>query len=141
MRACLSLRHLAFVSVLGTLATAAHAEDMAGCIEGPVLTPGTGSAGDLRCFPTVVTKRAWVPVGHGVETKTPIFPIALASVGAAGVATFIGFGIGGSSMLVGGAAPSSALESVRVDYAIANVALAVGVTALVTAVVLALVHH
>jgi hypothetical protein len=104
-----------------------------------MLTPAMQSAGDLRCFPAV-SKASWAHVG-GVETKTPVFPIALASVGAAGIATFIGFGIGGASLLVGGAAPSSALDTVRVDYAIANVALAVGVTSLVTAVVLALVHH
>jgi hypothetical protein len=64
----------------------------------------------------------------------------LASVGGVGIGTFIGFGIGGSSLLASGGAPSSALESVRIDYAIANVALAVGLTSLVTAIVLALVH-
>lgn len=116
---------------------AARAQDD-GCKPLPTLTPVRDNVADLRCFPQRIASP-----GHGAREPDRTSPLAivLASVGTAGIGTFIGFGIAGQSQLVNGVAPRSAWDSVRVDYAIANVGLAIGVTALVTSIVLILTHH
>jgi hypothetical protein len=119
-------------------ATAARAQDT-GCKPMPTFTPGRDDVTELRCFPMRPVPRR-IHEGGDHEATSPL-AIVLAGVGTAGLGAFIGFGIGGQSQLVNGIAPPSALDSVRVDYAIANVGLAVGVTALVTSIVLILTHH
>ena len=115
-----------------------HAQDD-GCKAVPVLTPARDTAGDLRCFPQRIATRA-TPNSDSSHAST--FSIVLASIGGAGIATFIGFGIAGQAQLgTGNNVAQSTIDSVRVDYAIANVALSVGLTALVTAVALILTHH
>jgi len=131
------------LSVLALCAvTRASDAQTAGCAEVPVLTPATQTASDLRCFPLENRAFGGAPRAKGREreARAAVFPLVLGSLGAAAIGTFIGFGIGGSSLLANGATPQT-LDSVRIDYAIANVALAVGLTSLVTAVVLALVRR
>jgi hypothetical protein len=127
----------ATLAALVFCAHAAHAQDV-GCKEVPVLTPARDTAGDLRCFPQRLATRAPDTSDSG---HASIFSIVLASVGGAGIATFIGFGLGGQSLFGNGDVSSSTVAAVRADYAVANVALSVGITALVTSIVLVLTHH
>lgn len=109
------------------------AQESPDCAPSPVLTPATVTPSDLRCFPVA-------PTAHRAQTTrdhAPLFPLVLGSVGAGAIGIAIGFGVGGASV---GLSPQAS-ESVRVDFAVANVALSVGLTSLVTAIVLALVHH
>jgi hypothetical protein len=129
------MHKVAFAAALILSSGAAHAQD--GCKPLPTFTPARNDVSELRCFPL---RNVVHPVGGDHETTSPL-AIVLAGVGTAGLGTFIGFGIGGQSQLVNGIAPRSAESSVRVDYAIANVGLAVGLTALVTSIVLVLTHH
>jgi hypothetical protein len=126
----------AFASALILVSHVAHAQDN-GCKPLPTFTPARNDVSELRCFPV---RTALHPLGGDHEATSPL-AIVLAGVGTAGLGTFIGFGIGGQSQLVNGITPLSAESSVRIDYAIANVGLAVGLTALVTSIVLVLTHH
>ncbi len=105
----------------------------ADCTEWPVLAPAVQTASDLRCFgPDLLPRKAKVDAAHAHGS---IFPAVLATVGGVGIGTFIGFRLGGSALLD----PRS--DAVRNDYAVANVALSIGVTALVTGIVLLLVSE
>ena len=115
--------------------TVARAQDN-GCKPMPTFTPARDDVTELRCF----SQSPLRPIRGERDTTSPL-ALVLAGVGTAGLGAFIGFGIGGQSQLVNGIAPSAALDSVRVDFAIANVALAVGLTALVTSIVLVVTHH
>ena len=130
-----ALRALVMVLVL-LLPAAARAQESSGCapgsLFGPILTPATLTPADLRCFPLAPPKRAIA----AARDRTPVFPLALGATGAAAIGVAIGFGVGGASLDA-----SSSSGAVRVDYAIANVALSIGLTSLVTAIVLALVHR
>jgi hypothetical protein len=129
----------AFSIVLGAVVVlegVAHAQDT-GCKPMPIFTPARDDVSELRCFPAPPRPIARV----GARDSTSPLSIVLAGVGTAGLGAFIGFGIGGNSQLVNGVAPRSAEGSIRVDYAIANVGLAVGITALVTSIVLIVTHH
>ena len=130
-------RALASAAVIFFASGAARAQDD-GCRFAPSLTPARDTSADLRCFPQRIA------LANGAvrsADRTSPLSIVLASVGGAGVATFIGFGVAGQSQLVNGAIPATAWDSVRVDYAVANVALSIGLTALVAGVVLMLTHH
>jgi hypothetical protein len=119
------------LALLVLLAPSVARADDPGCVEGPVLTPATLTASDLRCFPLRTT---FPRVPPKLEGRTSVLPIVLGVVGAAAIGTSIGFGIGAASL-------TDDATAIRVDHAVANVALTVGVTALVTAIVLALVHR
>jgi len=124
--------------VMASLLFCAHARAQDdGCKQVPIFTPARDSADDLRCFPQrIATNAARDGSGHAST-----FSIVLAAIGGAGVATFIGFGIAGEAQLGAGNVPQPTIDSVRVDYAIANVALSVGITALVTSIALMLTHR
>lgn len=116
--------------------TFARADDD-GCKLAPSLTPARDTVADLRCFPQRIASRT----SSSDSGRASPLSIVMASVGGAGIATFIGFGLAGSSQFGNGNVPTSTIDSVRVDYAVANVALSIGVTALVTGIVLLLTHH
>lgn len=129
-----SLRNQAMsASLVVTFVASVSARANADCTELPVLTPAAQTASDLRCFgPDLLPKRAKV---DGARGHGSIFPAVLATVGGMGIGSFIGFRLGGSALLD----PRS--DAVRNDYAVANVALSIGVTALVTGIVLLLVSE
>jgi hypothetical protein len=133
-----ALKKTALIASIVFFSAAARAQDD-GCKQVPLLTPARDTAGDLRCFPQALATRTAAASDSGHAST---FSIVLASIGGAGIATFIGFGIAGQAQLgTGNNVPQSTLDSVRVDYAIANVALSVGITALVTSIALILLRH
>jgi hypothetical protein len=113
----------------------AHADD--GCKPMPTFTPARNDVTELRCFPQHAIFHP-TPADH--ESASPL-SLVLAGVGTAGLGAFIGFGLGGKSQQVNGVTPHTAESSVRVDFAVANVSLAVGLAALVTSIVLIVTHH
>jgi hypothetical protein len=122
------MKTVAILLVTLLLAAFARADDT-GCVQGPVLTPALQTASDLRCFePTFVVPRSRVKA----PPADPL-PFVLAGVGAGAIATAIGFGVGAGQA---GDANTQHVESV-----VATFALSIGVTALVTAVVLAIIHR
>jgi hypothetical protein len=124
------------VAILMSIESVSFAQED-GCKMIPSLTPARDTASDLRCFP----QRIALSSSAHEDSRTSPLSIVLASVGGAGIATFIGFGIAGASQFNNGSLPAQVRDEVRIDYAIANVALAVGLTALVTGIVLMLTHH
>jgi hypothetical protein len=115
--------------VLLLAATSARAQLTPGCAEMPVLTPARVTPGDLRCFPE--TQAARSRAAHAPE-RTSLLPTVLGAVGGVSLGVAIGFGVAGASQ---------SHDWARIDSAIANVALSVGLTSLVTAIVLALIHR
>jgi hypothetical protein len=116
------------IVLLAATVASGQTQPTQGCVDVPVLTPATQAASDLHCFePTLALTGVKTPERH----ISPV-PFVLGSVGAIAIGTAIGFGIG--------AAQIDDQDTIRVMHAVANMALSVGLTALVTAVVLALVH-
>ncbi len=133
-----ALTKTALIASIVFFSGAARAQDD-GCKQMPVLTPARDTVGDLRCFPQQTATRTTTSAD---SSHASVFSIVLASIGGAGIATFIGFGIAGQAQLGSGSGVSQpTIDSVRVDYAIANVALSVGITALVTSIALILTKN